>query len=127
MKKLTYLDKLKQIPTLPGIYVFFNINNIPLYVGTSVNLQKRIKDHFKRVDNVNLLEISFIHYWIFEDISGKQRIQLEKAFIKKYQPKYNQNLHDIVAKTDRNNFIPPKELKKIVIKLDLLISELIFH
>ncbi len=95
---MTCLDVLEEIPNLPGIYIFFNIDNAVLYVGTSSKLQVRLKNHFKRVDNVNLLEISYIRYWIFKDISTKQRIMLEKAFVKKYKPKYNQNLQDIMEK-----------------------------
>ena len=116
---MTYLNKIDEIPNSPGIYIFNDVNNNVLYVGTSGNLRTRIKNHFKRVDNVNLLEISSIRYWIINGISTSERIKLEKAFIKKFQPKYNQNLKDILAKNEDSILSIPSYDESHIIFFDL--------
>lgn len=33
------------LPTVPGVYVFYDISERPIYVGESSNIKKRIHDH----------------------------------------------------------------------------------
>jgi DNA polymerase-3 subunit epsilon len=37
---------LDEIPDAPGVYLFYGNNNLPLYVGKSVNLRSRVLSHF---------------------------------------------------------------------------------
>ncbi|APV52415.1 hypothetical protein BWI17_11890 [Betaproteobacteria bacterium GR16-43] len=39
-------DALEGIPECPGIYRFYGVNDLPLYVGKSVNLRERVRSHF---------------------------------------------------------------------------------
>ena len=39
-------DALKAIPDGPGVYVFYGINDLPIYIGKSVNLRDRVRSHF---------------------------------------------------------------------------------
>ena len=54
---MTYLEKISSIPIEPGIYIFFDVNDVALYIGTSTKLHNRIKTHFTNLTNVNPLEI----------------------------------------------------------------------
>jgi DNA polymerase III subunit epsilon len=39
-------DVLDHLPEGPGVYRFYGVNNLPLYIGKSVNLRDRIRSHF---------------------------------------------------------------------------------
>jgi DNA polymerase-3 subunit epsilon len=39
-------DALEGLPEGPGVYRFYGVNDLPLYIGKSVNLRDRIRSHF---------------------------------------------------------------------------------
>jgi len=39
-------DALESLPEGPGVYRFYGVNDLPLYIGKSVNLRDRIRSHF---------------------------------------------------------------------------------
>ena len=39
-------DQLRQLPTDPGIYKYFDTTNDLIYVGKAVNLKNRVKSYF---------------------------------------------------------------------------------
>src|SRR6476620_3048529 len=39
-------DALEGLPDGPGVYRFYGVNDLPLYIGKSVNLRDRIRSHF---------------------------------------------------------------------------------
>ena len=39
-------DALENLPEGPGVYRFYGVNDLPLYIGKSVNLRDRIRSHF---------------------------------------------------------------------------------
>jgi DNA polymerase-3 subunit epsilon len=39
-------DALEGLPEGPGVYRFYGVNDLPLYIGKSVNLRERIRSHF---------------------------------------------------------------------------------
>jgi DNA polymerase-3 subunit epsilon len=39
-------DALDGIPDCPGVYLFYGVNDLPLYIGKSINLRDRIRSHF---------------------------------------------------------------------------------
>ena len=39
-------DALEGLPEGPGVYRFYGVNDMPLYIGKSVNLRDRIRSHF---------------------------------------------------------------------------------
>ena len=43
----TIKDQISQIPHKPGVYFFFNTSNEIIYIGKSINLKKRVTDHFR--------------------------------------------------------------------------------
>ena len=39
-------DALENLPEGPGVYRFYGVNDLPLYIGKSVNLRERMRSHF---------------------------------------------------------------------------------
>jgi len=39
-------DALENLPEGPGVYRFYGVNDLPIYIGKSVNLRDRIRSHF---------------------------------------------------------------------------------
>ncbi len=39
-------DALENLPEGPGVYRFYGVNDLPLYIGKSVNLRDRVRSHF---------------------------------------------------------------------------------
>ncbi len=37
---------LDELPEGPGVYVFYGVNDLPIYVGKSINLRDRVRSHF---------------------------------------------------------------------------------
>lgn len=44
-------DMIDQLPSAPGVYYFLNTHDIPVYIGKSINIKDRVKQHFQSVDN----------------------------------------------------------------------------
>ena len=92
------MDKLPntEIPNKPGIYIFKDRNEIPLYVGKAKNLRKRVGSYFnpnspwkvKRLVSESK-EVSFLI-----SKSESDALLAEYSFIQEYQPKYNIQFKD---------------------------------
>lgn len=88
-------DALDAIPEAPGVYRFYGLNPLPLYVGKSINLRERIGSHFSsdyRSDSDLRLsaEITRIE---FEETAGELGALLREAqLVKALLPAYNQRL-----------------------------------
>jgi len=39
-------DALENLPEGPGVYRFYGVNDLPIYIGKSVNLRERVRSHF---------------------------------------------------------------------------------
>jgi len=96
------MDALKeQVASLhdsPGIYRFYDREDILIYVGKAKSLKKRVSSYFNKQSTYNrkteklVSEIRKIEYTIA--ISEFDALLLENNFIKKNQPKYNILLKD---------------------------------
>jgi DNA polymerase-3 subunit epsilon len=86
---------LKQLPDGPGVYVFYGINDLPIYIGKSVNLRDRVRSHFssdhRNSNDVRLsMEIRRIE---FEETAGEFGALLrESQLIKTSKPLRNLRL-----------------------------------
>ncbi|MEO8174506.1 MAG: excinuclease ABC subunit UvrC [Sediminibacterium sp.] len=98
------------IPTLPGIYKYYNATNELIYVGKAKQLRKRVSSYFsKTFTNYKTAElvqrITKIEFTIVN--SEQDAFLLENSLIKEYQPLFNINLKDdksypfIVVKNER--------------------------
>ena len=93
----SYQKVIKTIPAAPGIYKYYDENDLLLYVGKAKNIRKRVSSYFTK---------TFTGYKTLELVKRIQRIEftivnseqdaflLENSLIKEYQPKFNINLKD---------------------------------
>lgn len=86
---------LEKLPDGPGVYVFYGINDLPIYIGKSVNLKDRVRSHFssdhRNSNDVRLsLEVRRID---FEETAGEFGALLREAqLIKSVKPLRNLRL-----------------------------------
>jgi DNA polymerase-3 subunit epsilon len=85
----------KNIPNTPGVYIFKDEEGIPIYVGKSIHLQDRVKQHFygstrstKEMDIAR--DVSDIE--IIETVGEIGALLREALLVKKLKPKYNSML-----------------------------------
>ncbi len=90
-------EKISHLPHKPGIYKFFDDNNI-IYVGKAVDIRKRVSSYFNRSTQHNkktlklVSQIKDIEFTIVD--TEADAFLLENNLIKQYQPKYNILLKD---------------------------------
>jgi DNA polymerase-3 subunit epsilon len=88
-------DALTQLPETPGVYRFYGLNALPLYIGKSINLRERVAAHFssdyRGASDLRLsAEITRIE---FEETAGELGALLREAqLVKALLPAYNQRL-----------------------------------
>ncbi|MDO8495853.1 MAG: GIY-YIG nuclease family protein [bacterium] len=88
-------EQIKKLPTRPGIYLFKNSKNKPLYIGKALNLKNRLKSYLKTSDprlGQMILETKKINFIKTE--SDIEALILESQYIKKYRPDFNIVLRD---------------------------------
>jgi len=102
---LTMIDGL---PESPGVYLFYGENDLPLYVGKSVNIRQRVMSHFT-ADVTSAKEMS-----LSQQVRRIEHIKTggeigallkEAALVKKLQPTHNRQLR-------RNNELCSIQLKE---------------
>jgi excinuclease ABC subunit C len=96
------IDRLKEIvnrlPESPGVYKFYNDDDILIYVGKAKNIKKRVTSYFTKNTGVNrktlklVSEINRIDFTVSN--TEFDALLLENNFIKQNQPKYNILLKD---------------------------------
>lgn len=88
-------DALAGLPEGPGVYVFYGVSELPLYIGKSVNLRDRVRahfssDHMSANDSRLALEIRRID---FEETAGELGALIrESQLIKRSTPLLNRML-----------------------------------
>ena len=91
-------EKLKLLPTNPGVYLMKNEQAKIIYVGKAINLKNRVKSYFQSSKNHSPKVKSMVEKISdFEYIITANEIEaliLECNLIKKYRPKYNISLRD---------------------------------
>ena len=91
-------QKIKQIPTSPGVYQFFNLKNTIIYIGKAKNLRNRVKTYFQNSKNKSSKTISLVgHITNIEWIVVRNEVEAlmtEANLIKSHQPRYNIALRD---------------------------------
>ena len=85
------------LPELPGVYQYFNSDNIIIYVGKAKNIRKRVTSYFSKVHEnrktaILVKNIASIKHIVVD--SEEDALLLENNLIKKYQPRYNVLLKD---------------------------------
>jgi excinuclease ABC subunit C len=89
--------QLKTLPNSPGVYQYFDANDVIIYVGKAKNLKKRVvsyftKNHENGKTKVLVKKIVRIQHIVVN--TETDALLLENNLIKKYQPRYNILLKD---------------------------------
>jgi DNA polymerase III subunit epsilon len=88
-------DALKHLPEGPGVYLFYGVNELPLYVGKSCNLRERVRSHFSSdyLSATDLRISSEVTHIEFEETAGELGALLREAqLIKTLLPARNRRL-----------------------------------
>lgn len=81
---------ISNLPNKSGVYFFYDENDNLIYVGKSVNIKKRVLQHFSGKDRKSIKIQTFTKRIEYE-LTGSELIALlhESELIKKHQPIYN--------------------------------------
>lgn len=78
---------------MPGVYIFEDENKKPLYIGKSISLKTRIKQHYEGFQEGTTKALNFIPQTetLYLKIVNNdlEAVITESNFIKTYQPRYN--------------------------------------
>ena len=92
------MDSITNLPTGHGVYMFDDEKGMPLYIGKSVNIRRRVLSHFTR-DSEEYREFKIaqsVHAIRFESTGGELEALLREAhLIKTEQPLYNRRLRRV--------------------------------
>ena len=84
---------IKEIPKKTGIYFFLDINGIPIYIGKSLNLYKRVNQHINsKSTKSSKLKSRFDHIRYLETKSELIALLIESQEIKRNNPVLNRKL-----------------------------------
>ncbi len=94
----TLAQKLENLPTNPGCYLYKDKEQAIIYVGKAVNLRNRVRSYFQKSASHSpktkrLVAAIADMEWIVVDTELEALI-LECSLIKKHRPKYNIRLRD---------------------------------
>jgi excinuclease ABC subunit C len=91
-------EKVAQLPTQPGVYLFQDVTGKILYVGKANSLRSRVRSYFLEVNLQNAKTGSLVREAVDVDYivvdNQKEALALENNLIKQYQPKFNILLRD---------------------------------
>ena len=93
------LEKLKILPSGPGVYLYSNSKKKIIYIGKAKNLKSRIKSYFLNIGKhqqfkteILVQKIDNIEYILTDN--EIEALLLESNLINKHKPKYNIDLKD---------------------------------
>lgn len=80
----------KELPSLSGVYFFYDQNDNLVYIGKSINIRKRVQQHFASKDRKSIKIQTYVKKVAFE-IMGSELISLlyESELIKQHKPLFN--------------------------------------
>jgi len=90
--------KLKNLPALPGVYLFRNKDGRILYIGKAKNLRNRVRTYFtssgRHDGKTERLIKSIADFDLMITDSEVEALILEANLVKEHRPRYNINLKD---------------------------------
>ena len=95
---MTLVEKLKNLPIAPGVYLHKNADGKIIYVGKAKNLRNRVRQYFQSSRNMDAKTNRLVQRIAdFEFIVVDNEVEalvLESNLIKKHKPRYNILLKD---------------------------------
>src|SRR5690242_11101095 len=92
------LQKIRTLPTTPGVYLYKNAEGQVIYVGKAKNLRSRVRSYFLETSLANAKTGSLIRDDVDIDYvvvdNEKEALALENNLIKQKKPRYNILLRD---------------------------------
>ncbi|APJ38648.1 GIY-YIG nuclease family protein [Mycoplasmopsis pullorum] len=86
------INKIKQTPDKPGVYLWKNSDGEVIYVGKAKSLRKRMIQYFEgRLNSYKTYDLvkNIDDFDIFITLNEREALILEKNLIEKYHPPYN--------------------------------------
>ena len=92
------LNKIKSVPTEPGVYFFKDKKNDIIYIGKAINLRNRVRSYFQKnkyqtPKNTSMIKRIIDVEWLVVG-NEVEALLTEANLIKQHQPYYNVNLKD---------------------------------
>lgn len=90
-------DKVKNLPTDPGVYVMLDGDGHIIYVGKAKNLKNRVRQYFQngvKTDKVAAMVSNISDFYYYITPTEIDALSLENNLIKKHKPRYNILLKD---------------------------------
>ena len=89
-------NKIKDLPSAPGVYLFKDAHGRVIYIGKAKALKKRVQSYFNRpLDCKNQAMVEKIADLEYKVAPSESQAQIqEAALIKEFQPQYNIDLKD---------------------------------
>jgi len=93
---VTSVDRRRELPDEPGVYLFRDSRGKVLYVGKAKSIKKRVASHFSNpstrggrglVDQIDQIEALVVQ-------TDAEALLVEQNFIKQYKPRFNIRLRD---------------------------------
>lgn len=97
MKSSALKLQVQTLPQEPGVYQYFDKNDLIIYIGKAINLKRRVSSYFNKTHDSNKTRILVKNIVRIEHIvveSEMDALLLENNLIKKHKPRYNILLKD---------------------------------
>ncbi len=91
-------DKVENLPSNPGVYLFKDEKGTILYVGKAGDIKHRVSSYFQKPDGKDTKTLTLVERAVDIDTivtdTEKEAFILENNLIKEYRPRYNVKLRD---------------------------------
>ncbi len=91
-------EKLKLLPSAPGVYKMFNAEGEVIYVGKAISLKNRVRQYFQsskaHTAKVQAMVRQIADFEYIRVANETEALSLESNLIKEFRPKYNILLKD---------------------------------
>ena len=97
MKSSALSIQIQTLPQEPGVYQYFDKNDLIIYIGKAINLKRRVSSYFNKTHDSNKTRLLVKNIVRIEHIvveSEMDALLLENNLIKKHKPRYNILLKD---------------------------------
>jgi excinuclease ABC subunit C len=87
-------DKLKALPTKPGVYMFRDVGGQVLYVGKAKSLRTRVRSYFQKGTAITQLPGRIADLEVIVTDTEVEALHLEQNLVKRHRPPFNVRLRD---------------------------------